>query len=88
MAGAIIVFLKTKGALPGPIRNGAFASLGWKKASFPHTLLGLLTGVFLAAGMVFIITHVFPPLHGQEFGINGTAAALGGWQRFYWAIAA
>jgi len=86
---SLIVFQMTRNTLPGAINQGALASIGWIRSSSQMILIACGVGFAVALCYLFLIIPVLDvsqDVHTQ--GPIATAAHLGGWQRFFWAIMA
>ena len=86
LVAAWIVFRMTRRSLPGPLRAGALASIGWSRSSKSSVLRAAAVGFVLFLFYAFVLIRWFPRPPNQAPGPLAKAAMVPGWPRFVWVF--
>jgi membrane protease YdiL (CAAX protease family) len=82
--GAWVVFRMARRSLPGPIRSGALASLGWSRSSNSALLRAAAAGFAVSLFYGVVLIRLFPRAPNESIGLLTKAAMVPGWPRLAW----
>ncbi len=86
---ALIMLKMVRHTLPGVIKSGSLASLGWRPSSTSITLLSFAAGCVVSLIFALIFALIVPPIEDSELGPMAKAVISGGLMQYiYWVILA